>query len=402
MKKLYAFMMLLAIGSCVFAQVRRGHQVSTFDGAKAALNYNLADAMAKAGNYNYKMIGYHSDDEIEWVNYHYDADNKIIAIYTLVMSEYETYDSLRYDEKGDIVRIDEYQLFGTEYRYVNYVDYTYDDNHHMTSRTNYNNISGEWTLGGVYTYTYNEHGNIVKSVLEFAGYDEYEIIDYIYDNQNRLVRAIWQQTDMFTGQRNYTDAFHYTYNANGKLEMAVDSTYDNGHWSYHTKELYEYDGNGNCVRYQKMQGASNRVVTKSEYWYDDRTVAETLIPQVPENDRPNIYTNNNLYTGEHWYSLDDNGDLQLICDYLYGYAGYAGIESIEAASISVYPNPAVEQATVNAPAGSKISVVDVQGRVVEQFEMTAESRVLNLKNYNPGLYVLQVMGAKSSARLLVK
>ena len=50
-----------------------------------------------------------------------------------------------------------------QWQNVYFIQYGYNEQGYMTSRANYNNFNGEWVLGGVYEYTYNENGQKVLS-----------------------------------------------------------------------------------------------------------------------------------------------------------------------------------------------------------------------------------------------
>ena len=74
-------------------------------------------------------------------------------------------------------------------------------------------------------------------------------------------------------------------------------------------------------------------------------------------------------------------------------------------SVSVYPNPATSNISIVAPIGSKISIVDVSGRTMAQYNIENLSAVnLNIYSYNSGLYFVQVVheGNSFTKKLLVK
>lgn len=88
------------------------------------LNLRTIEKMAKNGNYNYRMDGYTTDDNYINCRFHYDSQRRLVATYEEVPSEYELIDSIRYNDLGQLVRLDGYQLIDSQWKHVYYVEYT--------------------------------------------------------------------------------------------------------------------------------------------------------------------------------------------------------------------------------------------------------------------------------------
>ena len=69
------------------------------------------------------------------------------------------------------------------------IDYTYDGDGNLASRTNYNNFDGVWKLGGVYRYLYDPDGRILLSELTMGGI-VFQRVEYTYYDGN-LVCELW-------------------------------------------------------------------------------------------------------------------------------------------------------------------------------------------------------------------
>lgn len=60
------------------------------------------------------------------------------------------------------------------------------------------------------------------------------------------------------------------------------------------------------------------------------------------------------------------------------------------ASVSVTPNPASTQITVQAKAGSQLEIFDATGNKKHSVKMTADKQVVSVSNYAAGVYILRV------------
>ena len=87
----------------------------------------------------------------------------------------------------------------------------YDDKFNLTSCTSYGYYNGNWMI--------------------------YEIVEYRYDAQNRLVSATWN----YSGDIN---RISFQYNENGLVSEKAYDYYSNGQWNYVSKYVYHYDSQG--------------------------------------------------------------------------------------------------------------------------------------------------------------
>ena len=68
----------------------------------------------------------------------------------------------------------------------------------------------------------------------------------------------------------------------------------------------------------------------------------------------------------------------------------------------IYPNPAKEYVFIHAQEDSKVSVYDMQGRLVYSDKVLSGETVLNLNNYKSGMYVVKISGNSFSNEMLLK
>jgi len=265
----------------------------------------------------YKLVRCKDNYGMELNEYIYDESHTLIATFTKLTGEYECYDSLKYDDRGNIVKLSGWQLLFGRYTNVYYVDYTYDNSNRITSCSNYNIEKGNWTLGGTYTYSYDNQGRKVLTQLKMGG-SIIQKVEYSYDG-NLLKEEKWFSKNGLSMVE--SEKLCYFYNESGRLTSMRDSM-DNGSGYYlFSNHVYNYDGNGNCISHIVYDDGGN-ITTKHLYTYSDMLQAETLMPCAPDLTRPGDTTmNTNVYTKEEYWSLDANWTLQHICDYSYEYIG---------------------------------------------------------------------------------
>ena len=107
---------------------------------------------------DYILDCFHSDDNVERVQFFYNADNLLESYHYIsnVGGEInDLIDSLYYDERGNVIRINFFQYYENEWIFPSYITYTYDDENHCLTRTNYNDWGSGFEVQGVYTYHYD-------------------------------------------------------------------------------------------------------------------------------------------------------------------------------------------------------------------------------------------------------
>ena len=392
MKKTVIFLFCSMFALCANAQFLQSQTKNV-----GKHHYDKVEAMASKSNPVYRMSGYQTDLNDEYCRYYYDNDNKLIAMLDSMPGDYWYYDSIRYNDLGQMIRIECWQWYQGALTFVNYVDYTYNEQGLKESRTNYNFIGGSWELGGIYTYTYNESGQIILSELMLGG-KLFQTTEYSY-RDGLLYEELWNDYDYNYCALLPYEKLTYTYD-DGLLSVVYDSIYDYDYgwsWSYNGRDEYNYDGNGNCVMFQSYN-QYNQVVRKSVYTYNDMLLSQTLVPRGEdiEMPRPALYANHNLYTREQFWTVDIDQVLRYMCDYLYSYDTIGvGIRDVEAAAmLVVYPNPTIGPCVVFLPEGVRtVDLFDMSGRKVRQFSVASNQAVLDLSDLLPGVYMLRAGAA---------
>lgn len=349
---------------------------------------NKIEQMASKSGYTNKLVSFRTDDNYEFQYFSYDANNRLVAAKDSVRGEYSVIDSVFYNDQGQLVRLSGWQLFGTVFKNVYYIDYTYDAAGNIASRTNYNFFDNEWCLGGIYNYTYNNDHQITQSTLTMSG-RLFQRVEYSYTD-GLLAQEIWYDFDGFDLSASEKIVYNYE---NGLLTLENDSISDNGAtWEYYGRRTYVYDSYGNCTEYHYYDHTRGEA-ERSIYTYDySMPLSQTLMPWNPEMVRPRTYTNTHAYTTEASYAVDVNHVLQYVCDFLYEYDACLGIESPNTKSFSVSPNPATESVTIQGlpSTPATLQVLDLMGRQVLTQHVSAQNNTVTLSTLPSGCYLFRI------------
>lgn len=394
MKKTIILLVAVMMGAMTFAQRSHHSMGATVLTPRQLLKLNKGQ-QAK-GDYLYKLFGYYSDDEYSNYGYYYDAQGRCNAIHSeegfAGFDDYmNIYDSLKYDAQGNVSRIDGYQWLNNQWKHTYYLEYTYNERGQITSRKNYNNFGGEWSLGGTYYFRYNSDGQLMRTVLDFAG-GWYDSCEYIYVN-GRLDHYMY--TLLWDGSQTRCD---YSYDNNGNLvEEAIYMDYDGyGQFSLYERYTNGYDESGNVTRRSYFNSA-NRELSRDEYTFEGRLLSNTYIPLTYDNIKPEVFNNRNTYWKSSYYIVDDNTmELEYLCDYYYNYGGFNDILAATEAKVNVYPNPAVDMVTVQIQDGDNIlKVFDMAGRCVKMQRINGTDVTLNVSSLAAGTYVVRTEGKQA-------
>ena len=405
MKKILLFAVCCAVMLSVSAQGLFQKHTHLREDAKC-LNLRPIEKMAENGNYNYRMDGYTTDDNYINCRFHYDSQRRLVATYEEVPSEYELIDSIRYNDLGQLVRLDGYQLIDNEWKHVYYIEYTYNNRGLIVTRSNYNEMYGEFELGGIYEYFYNEQDQITRSELLFMN-SLYQVVDYVYQD-GLLLSETWSYSDPFSFSEVFEPAekIYYTYTDN-RLTTVYDSIYDvvDG-WMYYGKQTYVYDQAGNTTEYHHYD-ANDKEIERSVYVFDQRTAEETLIPWTPEIVRPRTFNNVNIYTREKYWTLDTELVLQYVGDYIYTYVDIdaVGLTDVEQLPLAIAPNPAENVITLSGFGEGvyKMDILDMSSRIVMSANVNNTMQI-NLSQLESGCYLVRISGNEGvyTSKLIVK
>ena len=404
MKKILLVAICCVLALNVYAQEFQKHTHIRKDAKD--LNFRPAEKMLTSGDYNYKMSSYNSDDNYINCNYSYDASHRLVSVYEIVPAEYELIDSVRYNEYNQMVRIDGYQLLGNTWKHVYYLEYTYNNQGLLASRSNYNNFDGVFEIGGTYEYFYNSNGQIVSTELTM-GDMLYQVVEYEYEN-GLLATETWSYSNPFSSSDVFEPAerMDYSYNNDGNLILLTYNTFDGYSWEVYGTRTYTYNEDGNCTEIHAYDADENET-ERSIFTFDNRLLEETLMPWTPEITRPETYTNKNIYRLEEYWALDANFTLQYVCDYEYNYVDIdaVGLADVKESPLNITPNPTKDVIILSGlkEGVHQMEIIDMAGRVMMQGSIT-NNATINLSDLQKGCYLVKVTNNNSlySSKVIVK
>ena len=346
---------------------------------------------------DYFLNRFYSDDGVDQIQFYYNADNLLESYHSVSNAGGEIddlIDSLYYDERGNIIRIDFFQYYENEWIFPSYVTYTYDDNNHRLTRTNYNDWGSGFELQGIYTYNYD--GDLLTSYEMTLGGTLLMRGTYTYDANGLLLQCLEEYNDAWGGTGWSNSALvTYTYDASGNCTNEESSYWENG-WVPDSSIDRLFDANGNCKQREKR--TNGQVVDRVSYAYDDAcSINHVLMPYHPE---PN-YTWDQFANRPHsyaWETANDGGQLIYVCDYIFEYGSFEGVPQHEAPvtdMLSIYPNPTQGEMTISLEGVRRYEIIDMNGQTVMQGQARGKRHTIDVSDLASGLYLVKAYNGQS-------
>ena len=340
---------------------------------------------------DYFLDRFFSDDGVDQVQFYYNADNLLESYHSISNAGGEIddlIDSLYYDERGNIIRIDFFQYYDNEWIFPSYVTYTYDANNHRLTRTNYNDWGSGFELQGIYTYNYD--GDLLTSYEMTLGGMLLMRGTYTYDANGLLLQCLEEYNDAWGGTGWSNSALTtYTYDASGNCTNEEYSYWENG-WVPNSSIDRVFDANGNCK--QREKHSNGQVAERVTYTYDEAsTIDHVLMPYHPE---PNYTWDQfaNRPLGYAWEAANDGGQLIYVCDYIFEYGDFEGVSQHEAPiadMMVVYPNPTQGEMTLSLEGLRRYEIIDMNGKTVMQGQANEKRHTIDVSTLASGLYLVK-------------
>lgn len=257
----------VASGNTVTIRVDAVYEYGKAEGEFVTLNFNrninfeTINAMTQKDTYG-DVMGYVGHSGISY--YLYNADNKIIREYALgvgydgvITPEHQYY--YVYNEDGSLAETYTYQYIAVSESWGDMRDqvlYEYDEQGRLVEKT-------EVQMGRKYVYTYGDMtetevcylsdeselwtkvysytgDGLLTQVVSSGAYETYAFTeDYTYDDQNRLATIIRTY-----GADGSSEKETYMYDERNILVEKVSYESDGGEYTAVSRELREYEGNG--------------------------------------------------------------------------------------------------------------------------------------------------------------
>ena len=346
---------------------------------------------------DYFLDRFYSDDEVDQVQFYYNADNLLESYHSTSNSGGEIddlIDSLQYDERGNVIRINFYQYYENEWIFPSYITYTYDDDNHRLTRTNYNDWGSGFELQGIYTYSY-EGDRLMGYEMTLGGMLLMRGT-YTYNENGLCTQCLEEYNDAWGGSGWSNSALTtYTYDDSGNCIQEAYSYWQNG-WVPDSNIDRIYDASGNCLQREKR--SNGQVVDRVSYSYDETCgINHVLLPYHPEP-LYNWDTFANRPLGYAWETANDSGQLIYVCDYIFEYGAFEGIPQNEAPVtdiMAVYPNPTQGELTLSLEGLRQYEIINMNGQTVMQGQANGKRHIIDVSALVSGFYLVKAYNGQS-------
>ena len=346
---------------------------------------------------DYFLDRFYSDDGVDQIQFYYNADNLLESYHSISNAGGEIddlIDSLYYDERGNVIRIDFFQYYNNEWIFPSYITYTYDDDNHRITRTNYNDWGSGFELQGIYTYFYD--GDLLTSYEMTLGGTLLMRGTYTYNEEGLCTQLLEEYNDAWGGTGWSNSALTtYTYDEAGNCTNETNAYWSNG-WVPDSSVDRLFDANGNCK--QREKHSNGQLAERVTYTYDEAcTINHVLLPYHPE---PN-YTWDpfaNRPISYAWEAANDGGQLVYVCDYIFEYGAFEGVPQHDAPvtdMMTVYPNPTQGEMTISLDGMNRYELIDMNGQTVMQGQANGKWHTIDVSELASGLYLVKAYNGQS-------
>jgi len=349
---------------------------------------------------DYILDCFHSDDNVERVQFFYNADNLLESyhyISNISGDINDLIDSLYYDERGNVIRINFFQYYENEWIFPSYITYTYDDANHRLTRTNYNDWGSGFELQGVYTYHYD--GDLLTGYeMTLDGMPLMRgTYTYSWIDNDSVKQCIEEHNDVWGGTGWSNSAMStYIYNEAGNCYAESYDYWEEDYWEPESSIEREFDDNGNCLQRQRI--SEFYIVDRVRFSYDETcSINNVIMPNHPEPgytwdqfaSRPLSYA---------WETMNDNNQLIYVCDYIFDYKTFEGIPQNDmpvSDMISIYPNPTHDKMTISLEGLRHYEVINTNGQTVIQGQTNGKRNTIDVSGLASGIYLVKAYNGQS-------
>ena len=342
--------------------------------------------------------------EGDYYYYGYNKDGLVDSSYVYVCYYDEEYYHLyKYDDRNNIICEEGYCILPNDDPNYNEfsksfeIKYEFDENNRKITRKNYNldawSGTGEFLLGGVYVYEYDEKGLLKQRRLYW---DEeqtnlFEKTNYTYNEKNQLVRESYLTVAF--GDENEDMALDYYYDEKGRIIKVTTSTTNTANVLEESENrVYQYDENDNLLT--RITYATDPNMPNDQHilvYNTDKLASDVAFPITYEDDMDFYTLSKNTVKQDSLYRRDVEGlefDLFDVQDWVYkDLDTEAGIENvIDRSEVLGFSRDNDGNIILNGLDNSEnVRVYDVNGKMMSNCSYNGRVNVGNLPH---GMYVL--------------
>jgi hypothetical protein len=319
-----------------------------------------------------------------------------------------------------------------DYKYIN----TYDANNNNTIYCYQTWNGSSWENVYQYIFTYdannNETGGLYQEWNGSAWENNWQYF-CTYDAKNNETSELYQEWNGNAWENNWSGTF--TYDAKNNMISVIGQSWNGTTWENSSLSTCIYDVNNNLTGQLTQTWNGNAWENDSRYTYNydarnNRTnsLGQTWNGTSWENDYQNINTydasNNKTselsqeWNGTAWlnsiqkiYTYDANnfivsysfkmwievGTAIMLGDSTYYYYHTAiGINdlTVPKKSLTVYPNPAFTNITIETITKGCLSILNLSGQQLLQREITEPTTTVDISTLPSGVYIVKLVGKK--------
>ena len=216
---------------------------------------------------------------------------------------------------------------------------------------------------------------------------------------------------------NFTTIQEWTISAKGAVNGAIRDGRDQSTWIQYTVDLSAYAGEGRFIAIRHFNctdqfylnvddielanaGRSRDGIVKYNVYRSADNATYELIAEVPAVEGQTYYEYiDTPEVGTYYYQVRaDYGECEsepavsgVNPDVNYVTAEVTGIDELD--NVALYPNPTNSNVTIEAAGMRHITVMSVLGQVVYDAEVNSDQVILNMSQYNVGVYVVRIVTA---------
>lgn len=350
---------------------------------------------AQTAQDRFQLASMTASDKSSHSEYTYNDKGQLIKRYRNFESE-ETYDELKYNEKGWLTKMEGFEKKGSEWSLLYYIDYTHDEKGNITSKKyyNYNEIKKEMIYQGVKNLSYDNDGRLVKLEHDLDGIGLYTREEYTYDAQGRLSEILLWGIDLvlMDGELIKEELTKITYDSEGRREKDVLYTLENDNQSVASIREYTYEGM-DCIE-MKRTSSKGVVVNKEVYAYNTKVPAKNVIlPETPEFGIDNKFGIGTMRTRQELWKYDFSIKALLhVHDLEYTYTTPTAIAQPTSQDVDTVVYSYVEGDKLYLRGGlvSEISLFDTMGQqIISHQSVTGNS--IDIATIPAGSYILSIV-----------
>jgi hypothetical protein len=253
--------------------------------------------------------------------------------------------------------------------------YSYDSQNNQTSflYQQWNGVTNTWVNEGYYTYTYDTNNNMtVKLYQTWNGLSWVNSSKdtMIYDNNNNRTNKLdlsWNGTAWANLEKDTME-----YDANNNLTSELYQSWNSNAWVNYKQNIYTYDASNNMTGELEQSWNGSTWVIANQYTY--------------------AFDINNLEESAAWKEWNNTGSYIIWGDSTYYYfQTLTGINELyNKLNIMVYPNPALNNITIESMQKSTIELLNIQGQTIKQQQIQQGKTDIDLSELSKGVYILRL------------